>query len=348
MNKTTILDQTIAALALLGLKARRQKPPARKPEADAWLRLEKDKRHVDYVVEIKRTVQPATLGAVVARLRRLAAEVEREPLLITTHVTPPMAEQLRTLNQAFADTAGNAYVNGPGLTVLVMGRKPEKQPADVRAEGKAFTNAGLKVVFALICDPELVKAPQRAIAAAANVALGVIPAVLADLHKQGFVAAYGRKRALHPNRRLLDHWAVAYARTLRPKTLMRKVMPDPFDDWKEWNPEEFGGQWGGEAGGALLTNYLRPGEITLYADKVPGLWLAQRKARTPPGGNAVRLLELRKPFWGKTLKHPDDVPVNVVPPALVYADLMATGDGRCIETAELVYDAHLARLFAAH
>ena len=348
MNEAAILDHTIAALAPLGLKAQQQKHPAHKPEADAWLRLEKDKRHVDYVVEIKRTVQPATLGAMVARLRRLAVEAEREPLLITTHVTPPMAEQLRTLNQAFADTAGNAYINGLGLTVLVMGRKPEQRPVAVRAEGKAFTTAGLKVVFALICEPELAKAPHRAIAAAANVALGVIPAVFADLHKLGFAAAYGRKRALHPNRRLLDHWAVAYARTLRPKTLVRKVMPDQFDGWKGWNPGEFGGQWGGEAGGALLTNYLRPGEITLYADKVPGLWLGQRKARTPVAGAEARLLELRKPFWGKTLKHPEGVPADIVPPVLVYADLLATGDGRCIETAELVYDAHLARLFPAY
>ena len=156
MNENVILDHAIAALAPLGLKAQQQKRPAHKPEADAWLRLEKDKQHIDFVVEIRRTVQPATLGAVVARLRRLAAEAEREPLLITTHVTPPMAEQLRALNQAFADTAGNAHVNGPGLMVLVMGRKPEKQPAAVRAEGKAFTTAGLKVVFALICDADLV------------------------------------------------------------------------------------------------------------------------------------------------------------------------------------------------
>jgi Transcriptional regulator, AbiEi antitoxin, Type IV TA system len=27
-----------------------------------------------------------------------------------------------------------------------------------------------------------------------------------------------------------------------------------------------------------------------------------------------------------------------VPPVLVYADLLATGDGRCMETAQMVYD----------
>ena len=36
-----------------------------------------------------------------------------------------------------------------------------------------------------------------------------------------------------------------------------------------------------------------------------------------------------------------------VPPALVYADLLATGDSRCLETAEIIYDRYLARLFPA-
>ena len=30
--------------------------------------------------------------------------------------------------------------------------------------------------------------------------------------------------------------------------------------------------------------------------------------------------------------------VALTPAPLVYADLMATGDGRCIETAKLIYD----------
>ncbi|MBC3833208.1 hypothetical protein H8K33_16990 [Undibacterium amnicola] len=36
----------------------------------------------------------------------------------------------------------------------------------------------------------------------------------------------------------------------------------------------------------------------------------------------------------------------MVPPLLVYADLMATGDARCIETAKMIYDEHVARLLA--
>jgi hypothetical protein len=35
----------------------------------------------------------------------------------------------------------------------------------------------------------------------------------------------------------------------------------------------------------------------------------------------------------------------LVPPVLIYADLLAAGDARCIEAAERIYKVHLARLF---
>jgi hypothetical protein len=33
-----------------------------------------------------------------------------------------------------------------------------------------------------------------------------------------------------------------------------------------------------------------------------------------------------------------------VPPLLIYADLMATGDAKAIEAAEIIYDNYIARL----
>ncbi len=35
---------------------------------------------------------------------------------------------------------------------------------------------------------------------------------------------------------------------------------------------------------------------------------------------------------------------GLVPPLLIYADLMATGDARVIEAAEIIYDNYLTRL----
>jgi hypothetical protein len=55
------------------------------------------------------------------------------------------------------------------------------------------------------------------------------------------------------------------------------------------------------------------------------------------------LVELRKPFWGQSLEAADDA--TTVPPALVYADLLATGNAHCIEAAELIYRTRLVDRF---
>jgi hypothetical protein len=48
--------------------------------------------------------------------------------------------------------------------------------------------------------------------------------------------------------------------------------------------------------------------------------------------------EILKAFWNL----PDNEQyANVVPPLLAYADLMATGEGRNLETARLIYDKFL-------
>jgi len=85
--------------------------------------------------------------------------------------------------------------------------------------------------------------------------------------------------------------------------------------------------------------------LTIYADKLPPRLMVEHRLVLAGRMDDERCLELRKPFWGKALllgERPD-----IVPAALVYADLLATGDDRCIETAQMIYDRYLARLFPA-
>ncbi len=211
------------------------KEPRRDERIDAWLRVTKDKKHVDYAVEIKRQVTAQTVGAVVAQLKHRGELTKKPPLLVTAHVAPPVADRLTAANQQFVDAAGNAYLNAPGMFVLITGRKPEKG-ADKIAEkaGDVFTKPGVKTLFALICNPELATATYRQIAATANVALGALPGVLAGLQQAGHLHVMGTKRKLVATKRLLDEWALAYARRLRPKQLLRTLVTPAFGTWREW------------------------------------------------------------------------------------------------------------------
>src|SRR5713101_8437938 len=89
-------------LAVAVTKARRD------DQVDAWFRVTKNKRHVDYAVEVRCQVTPRTLGAVVAQLKHWREITKKLPLLVTTHITTQVADRLTAADQQFVDAAGNA------------------------------------------------------------------------------------------------------------------------------------------------------------------------------------------------------------------------------------------------
>lgn len=347
-NDAELIDRAARGLRDLGLRVEELGEPreARGVRADAWMRIGKGRDLAGYAVEWKRAVTPATLGATVAQLRDLSTAARRRSLLVTEHVTPPVAARLRAERQQFADAAGNAFLEGPRILVYVVGRKRPNVHGAARGAA-AFTTTGLKILFALMCDPELAGAPHRAVAAASGVALGAVPGVLRDLRDAGHLLVAGRARRLDANKRLLDAWALAYAQRLRPKTLVAAYEAPALADWNHWALDPKNARWGGEPAAHVLVRHLKPGVLTLYAEKLPPRLVVERRlALARPGMSAAAdlrpRLEVRKPFWGKALR--TDPNATTVPPVLVYADLLATGEARCLETARMIYDRFLARL----
>lgn len=329
-----ILANAIEAAKALGLDVEivEREPPTAEPHIGALLRLRFGGQEIQYAAEIKRGLRPATLGAVLHQLDRLG----QPALLVTDYVTPPLADTLRERGVAFLDTAGNAYLHQPPLLVWVKGQRPTVTLAATGAQGRAFQAKGLQVLFALLCLPNLVDRPYREIARLAGVAHGTIGWVMTNLAEEGFLTDLGKAgRRLHNRRRLLDVWVEAYARTLRPKLLLgRFIAPEP-DWWETLDAGHYGVLFGAEPAAARLTRYLRPGVTTLYTKQIPAHLIADHRLRKDPTGD----VEVRKRFWTfeQAGEHPD-----LVPPVLIYADLLATGDARCMEAARRVYDDHMA------
>lgn len=326
----------LAAAGGLGLDFVRAKlePQAADRGADAQLHLRFGGQEVHFLAEAKRGLRPATLGATLLQLERLGEQA----LLVTDYVTPPLAEELRARGVAFLDAAGNVYLNRPPILVWVKGQRPAEKPTAPLA-GRAFRATGLQVVFALLCRPELAERPYREIAQLAGVAHGTVGIVMADLAEGGFIVELGQAgRRIRNLRRLLDIWVEAYARTLRPKLLLGRYRAPAGDWWQKVDVTAYQAQFGAEPAAARLDQYLRPGVATFYADKIPARLLADHRLRTDPAGD----VEIRKRFWAvePEWNHPE-----LVPPVLIYADLLATGDARCMEAAKRVYERHLAELF---
>lgn len=261
-------------------------------------------------------------------------------VMIIPQVTAEMADRLRDGDTQFMDTAGNCFINQPPFYIFIKGNKLQgvvKTPV----VGRAFKQTGLRVLYALLCNPGLENETYRAIAAKTDVALGMVNWVLNELNELGYLVETGKGRARHirliGKEKLLERWITGYAEQLRPKLLMGRYRG--ADGWWQktvLNPKK--AQWGGEAAAGKLTDYLKPQAITVYVDKDnPEVVLIQNRLKKDPEGD----VELLHRFWQPETIVPHGETVH---PILVYADLMATGNQRNIETARIIYDEHIVQL----
>jgi hypothetical protein len=325
-----LIEEALAAAQRLGVNAQieRWEPKINGGHADAWIVLQLEGKKVRYTAEVKRGLRPVTLGAVIQQLQRLGEKT----LLIADYVTPQLANALRNHGVAFIDAAGNAYIDHPPTLVWVKGERPIAR-ATLQPTGRAFQASGLQVIFALLCDPGKVDRPYREIAELAGVAHGTVGWVMTELPKLGFVAEVDQKRRLLQPERLLQQWVEAYARTLRPKLVLGRYKTETLDWWKTIDPTKYGLTMGGEGAGARITHHLRPGTLTFFGPKAEPRFLLDQHLKTDPTGE----VEILRRFW--QFGNPEPA---LAPTLLVYADLLAIGDARCLETAKLLYDQILA------
>ena len=262
-------------------------------------------------------------------------------VVVLQQVTEDRADTLRRDGVQFIDTAGNGYINQPPLYIFIKGNRAKNVDAKP-ATRRAFKQTGLRVLYAFLCQPGLENETYRTIAEKANVALGMVNWVVKDLEELGFLIATGttgraRQLRLIEKERLLERWITAYAEQLRPKLVLGRFR-GAEGWWQKAALQPNEALWGGEVAAAKLTDYLKPEAITIYVDRDnPAAVLIPNRLKKDPQGD----VELVARFW-----LPETIPPNddMVHPILVYADLMATGNQRNIETARMIYDQHIVQL----
>ena len=300
---------------------------------DGLVRIAHQNLQWHFAVEVKARVTRATVG-----IKQLDLfNREEKTLLITEYVTPPIADQLKDQNIFFIDTAGNAYINEHPLYVFIKGNKP-LLTLQAEPQKRLFKPGGLRVVFVLLNNPKMINKPYRDIAKVAGVALGTIGWLIRDLKEMGFCIEIGkRNRKLMNLENLFKRWVEAYPEQLRPKLILERFETNNHNWWKEINIKEYGAYWGGEVGAAKLTGYLKPAKVAIYTNEPFGELVLKNRLRKAEKGN----VEILTPFWNFKYEQEDQ---DVVPPILVYADLMATADPKNIEAAGIIYEKYLDRL----
>ena len=341
-REVRLLDEALDALTrATGFKATlitRQPVGAQGARPDAVIQIDNDGKRLRLFVEIKMVDRAVALAAVKDQL----APFGNRGVLVAPYLTAELANYCRNqLDLQFIDTAGNAYLRAPGLYVFVKGEKPQGRAATVMGTRGGGTATALRIVFAILCKPELLNAPYRDIVEAAGVALGAIGWVFFDLEGRGYVARGKRKRdrrLLEPMR-LLEEWVTNYPIKLRPKLNPRRFRAPAPDWWHDVRLAAGGAYWGGEVAADRLTAHLKPATVTIYVNPKAGhetltRLVAQHRLRADPEGD----VEILDAFWNFP---PDQARPDVVPPILVYADLVATLDPRNIEVAKMVRERYI-------
>ena len=258
---------------------------------------------IAFACEVKTQVSKANYNLVLQQMRRLKEEVKMPLLLVSRYIAPDVFERFSAEGISVADSCGNCRIVAAPLFININGQKsmPIKQ-----SRGKAFNETGLKAVFYFLLDDGNINQPYRQISDNTGLSLGT--------------------SILKNKQALLDTWQVHFNQTLKPKLLLKTMEFVDSDTRKDWElialPD--GVCWGGEGGAYLTSKYLIPEQFDIYTE-VPSINLMMtRKMRFDENGR----INVYQKFWRS--QHDE----HVAPKILIYADLMGSGNSRCIEAAQ--------------
>lgn len=296
---------------------------------DGTLELRVDDETLRFNVEVKNELRMHLLPRILEH-----NESDKPFLLIATRLFPKMKESLRKHNVSYLEANGNLYLKTLDKWFWIEVNKPLKVKHDLR--NRAFTKTGIRVLFEFLRDPALINRTYREIAAQTGTSIGSITHIINGLKQDGFLMSVSKSEyRFQRTGELLSRWTISYEGTLKPSLKMgrfRFLSKDDFMNWKSLILDTPKTLWGGEPAAELLTNYLKPAELTLYT-KESRTELMKRYRLIPDEAGQVHVY---RKFWQL-----DNNARTTVPPILIYADLINTNDRRCTETAQKIYDEYL-------
>ena len=325
-------EKEIVELALENLENNTGIPGNWRPKAtqfmDGHLKLRLDNKYFTFNTEVKNEFRNHHLHEI------LDLAKQYEPfMVIATYIQDGIKETLRKNHIAYLEANGNLFTDIENKFVWVETQKPRLIAKNKK--NRAFTATGLKVIFHILLDEQLINKTYRDIAEITDVALGNINYVINGLKQEGYLIKLTKDTyKLTKKKELLMKWIDAYHQYLKPKLkigIFKFVNNENLFNWKEINLKEGETYWGAEPAGGLLTNYLQPGEFTIYTTEGRQELIKNYRMLPADNGNVF----IYKKFWNFKVNG------NTVPEILAYADLVDTPDRRKQETAQKIYEQYL-------
>lgn len=301
-------------------------------KVDLILKMIAGKESIKFFVKVKSELRQLNMLDVLDRVEK---DHKEDWLLISQYIPKPLKEELRKQGLNYLEASGNCFIRHGGLFFYIN----DQQVTSVRLpeKGKLWKAAGLKFLFVLLQHPHILNEPYRVIAKASNIALGNVGPFIDELKNEGYVKEKANGEMFLEG---LDHltrrWIELYPTVLREKLKMGQFLfldENQFYAWEQLPTKNF--YWGGEAAGALLTNYLKPEKLTIYTSEPKAKLMKELKLVPDEKGN----VELLEAFWNEEQMQFSNK-LRTVPPFLVYAELVTSLDSRNRETAEKIREVY--------
>ncbi|SSC23823.1 Transcriptional regulator, AbiEi 2 antitoxin, Type IV TA system, partial [Klenkia terrae] len=277
-----------------------------------------------YVLEVKRRLTPGLATTV-------RSNHELPLMVVAPYISDAVGAVLRGMAVDYVDMVGNGCLRWPGVYIDVRGKRPAKNSVQSGPErgDRAFTRAGLQVLFVLLTQPAAASTKLRQLAEASGTSLGTAQGVVGELEQTGALVPTSTGRRLHRPGQLYDRWVEAYATRLSPSLYLRSFRADRLDWWRAARSEDPDLVVGGEAAAAALDTMLRPESVTFYVTRTPTQLVRQHRLVPVPRKEAN--VHLKRRFWDEQVVRGSK---GLAPTTLVFADLVTSGEPRLREHAE--------------
>jgi len=310
-------------------------PAKRNESVDAIIQMSKGEQSYTFEADIKTELRTAALSNVLNRQKLSDGRI----IMVSRYIPTPMKDELKANGISYIESSGNCYIETSGIYIYINDQR--NSLLKTIEETKLWAPSGMKFLFVILMDQELLNSSYRNIAHTAGVALGNIGSFIYELKREGYVITGTRNKQevllLENRTMLIDKWADMYRNILRPKLLIGRFRFNKKEDRENWQnhvASDLGIYWGAETAGAILTSYLSPEVFTIYSNE--DRFELMKKLKIVP--DQLGEVELLRPFWNEKVFSTDG---DTVPPLLAYAELISSFDSRNRETAMRIKEKHV-------
>ncbi len=254
-------------------------------------------------------------------------------VIATNYLTEKAAQKLRENNICYLDTAGNAYINFPGIYIF---QKSDNEPIvnvlPKKTFGDLFNPSSTKIVFHVLSTPQVETASYRALASIAGVGVASAKRTIDTLKEQHFIIDAGKHGiSLHHKKQLLDKWVESYNYNLRRKVYFGHYKYATNNTAITLNDTE--GCWGGDVAADKITNKIESDEQLIYLHANEQEFIVKNRLIPDPKGK----ITLYKSSWELNAQFGE----QLAPILVIYADLLWSKDPRSAEIAKHIYTEYI-------